>query len=163
MSRLGYEKPSVPKPFMTGVDEALREIVTSETSIGVLGRFLAAYDQRKKYSWLPESGKNPEAGMQDGLVCAFRYALATYIPGRSQYPQSTTEDLSISRESLKRIERAASVAVDDPVSLLRFASNLSTGGRDAGVLEFKEIKHHLLLALEDYYLFRETATSPDPW
>ncbi|MEY2231619.1 hypothetical protein [Streptomyces sp. BF23-19] len=163
MSRLGYEKPSVPKPFATGVDAALRELVASETSVAVLGRFLAAYENRRKFSWLPESGQNPEAGMKDGLVSAFRYALASYIPGRSQHPEYSTESFPISREARKRIEEAVSVVSDDAMSLMQFATGLSTDGHDPGKIQHHEIKRHIVLALEDYYLLRETAVSPDPW
>ncbi|MFD8416891.1 hypothetical protein ACFV2Q_35020 [Streptomyces sp. NPDC059650] len=128
MSRLGYEKPSAPKVFVTAVDEALREIVSSETSPDVLGRFLLAYRHRRNFPWLPESGQNPEAGMQDGLVCALRYALAEYIPGRSQYAEYATGDFPVSEDEQGRVKEAASAVVDDQLSLLQFSNGLSVGG-----------------------------------
>ncbi|MFF6999881.1 hypothetical protein ACFY93_33810 [Streptomyces sp. NPDC008313] len=163
MSRLGYEKPSAPKEFVTAVDEALRAVVASESSSGALARFITAYNYRRRFSWLPESGLNPEAGMGDGLVCAFRYALASYIPGRSQAVEVSTEEFPISGEVRKGIDDATSVVADDPLSLLQFDSGLSAGGCDSRLIGFQELKGHIVSALEDYYLFRECATSRDPW
>ncbi|MDQ0790179.1 MULTISPECIES: hypothetical protein [unclassified Streptomyces] len=163
VSRLGYEKPTAPKEFVVAVDEALREIVASKAHSGVLSRFLAAYNQRKSYPWLPESGLNPEAGMENGLVCAFRYALATYIPGRIQHGDPPTDFSPVSEEARKRIEEAAALVVEDSVSILQFSRGLSTEGSGPHVIGLDEIKRHISSALEDYYLLRETATSPDPW
>ncbi|MFF2790632.1 hypothetical protein ACFVT6_28410 [Streptomyces sp. NPDC058049] len=101
--------------------------------------------------------------MQDGLVCAFRYALAEYIPGRSQYAESPTGDFPVSEEARERVEEAASAVVDDPMSLMQFATGLSTGGYDPGRINFQELKQQVILALEEYYLLRESVMSPDPW
>jgi hypothetical protein len=185
-----HVRESVLAPgFQASIREAFDRIVSSEECDDVLAKFKSAYEYRKHFSWLGESGGEADALHHDGVTYALRYALATYIPrelyegniqqtagsgAAEQNEQSsrnssykttngTAKGARLNHKWKEGLLSAVSRAVDDEASLYRFVYSLSGIGIGTENIEPRVLSEHIAKALDLYYQRRNIGTSYDPF
>lgn len=143
--------------FQKKLHEAFLHVLEFERSreLDLLERFRFAYEYRKRFDWLGESGK-------DGLVFALKRALALY-PADSvrDVDQKGRQKLDI--EFTKDLAASVEAVVLDPVSGAKFAHSLWYASVKVDIIPTSELSQHVVKALNTYCDRYNSGTSIEPW
>lgn len=138
-----------------------------------LACFYKAYEYRKGFPWLVESGKSPDKMYRNGLAYALRAALSTYIVPSSDLLESMKRPSADQQEEVgdqeyldvQRIQRLA-IAIDATVqegySLMHFEQRLASTHIDVASVPLDLLQQHIAAALLRYYDRRLVGVPPEP-
>jgi hypothetical protein len=150
--------------FASKVHTALISVIDSHPRPGILLCLWAAYQYRRQFPWLGESGELP--GTEDGVAYALGQALACYTFNPGGYePDAATVDGFRQVEPLWRqqIQRASEAVATDWSSLSRFRHALVFEGIDADGASSDDLVPHVADALYEYCSRQTAGTSLEPW
>jgi hypothetical protein len=144
---------------------ALNQIIDGSDYAPLIQRFGEAYEYRKQFPWLGESGSLPGERNKNGLAYALRQSLELYIVPNKPHilPKAPEFPIDVSDELRGQLRGAAGAVLDDSFSLAVFARALSRAGVATDSLSFDDLKVHIASALDIYSEKSHRGTSPDPW
>ncbi|MFE9219766.1 hypothetical protein ACFYN3_25860 [Streptomyces lavendulae] len=156
MGRLTSERLHAPKEeFKSNVKQALVSVIDDDANSATLQRFQRAFEERKQYPWLGESGESLEPKYENGLANAICRALATYLPAklgeveRLIQEKKSTETTWSDPEWQQSLKSAAEPAVTDDLSMTLFDGILRRAEID--VKSHTALREHVVAAFEQYY------------
>ena len=167
-------RPSFDHEFQNKVRSALSEIIHSPQYGELLAYFLSAYNYRKEFPWLGESGNFPDKVNKDGLAYALRYALSTYlVPDAfglktliASVPLQEVHGRNKKRigpEWVSKLSAAIPAVIHEGFGVEQFKNRLTRAGVDVVKITPSALQQQIVGAIIQYCNRRMIGTSPDPF
>jgi hypothetical protein len=179
--------------FLRALNQAFREVAQDLDCLDVLSHFRYAYEYRKQFPDLNESGRVIEGKHENGLAHAIRSALMRYsVPkapaGNPSGPQrgkngsanghprylgdgarmvlpeiSNGNGSGIDDDWRRQFVEASEIALCDRISVMQLTNALERAHIDVAHITVDDLRGHVAHALNNYYQLREVGTSYKPW
>lgn len=170
----GSETPSLfNQVFQEKFRTAMCEMFHAPDYCHALACFYRAYEYRREFPWLVESGRSPDKVFRDGLAYALCAALSTYIAPRPDLlksmvlrPVDQQEEIGdqeyLDVQRVHKLALAIDATVREGYSLMHFEQRLASIEKDLLPIPHDVLQRHIAAALLRYYDRRMIGVAPEP-